>query len=98
LRQLEILGRKKARRPCGCGLNPIQEELEETVQTISRCSIRVRLQIVITVIVHCDNAMRNVKRPQSFHDAGVCLRPSLKWIFYVTGYYTAMYGISLSNW
>jgi len=43
-------GRKKARRPCGCGLNPIQGELEETGSTISRCNIEVFFIVVISDI------------------------------------------------
>jgi hypothetical protein len=41
---------KKARRPCGCGLNPIQGELEETGVTISQCNIEVFFIVVITDI------------------------------------------------
>lgn len=43
-------GRKKARRPCGCGLNPIQGELEETGVTISHRNIEVIFIVVITDI------------------------------------------------
>jgi hypothetical protein len=63
---------KKSPRPCGCGLNPIQGELEETGVIIVRRIIFVFFIVVITDI-HKNNIWPEMKSPRGLRCAGWCL-------------------------
>jgi hypothetical protein len=43
---------KKARHPCGSGLNPIREKLEERGATISRSFPTTNDQLIICIVVN----------------------------------------------
>jgi hypothetical protein len=63
---------KKARRPFGCGLNPIQGELEETGIIILLRNNFV-LFIVVMSDIHQNNNLTQNKSPPDIHRAGFCV-------------------------